>query len=72
MPWEKPVGLIDIAERLEGATHNTVKQWRQRHSAGTRTPFPEPKGEASGVPLWDWPDVERWLNETNRGHLIKG
>ncbi|MCA1571987.1 MAG: DNA-binding protein [Chloroflexi bacterium] len=49
-----PVGLRDIADRL-GVPRPTVKGWNLRRL------MPSPRWTASGVPLWNWPDVERWL-----------
>jgi hypothetical protein len=57
--WEDPVGSADIARRL-GVQRLTVVQWRKRGL------LPEPKGTASGAPLWDWPDIEAWARATGR------
>jgi len=56
----EPVSVVEIGERL-GVEPNTVHMWRYR-SLG----FPERKGRAGGVPLWDWPDIEAWARATGR------
>lgn len=58
-PVADPVGLSDIADRL-GVARPTVKAWKQRGL------LPEPKWRASGGPLWDWPQIERWARKTGR------
>ena len=59
VPWTDPVGTAEIAERL-GVQRNTVQVWRKRGV------LLEPKSIASGVALWDWPDVEAWARATGR------
>lgn len=59
MGWEEPVGVKEIAERLD-VQPNTVHVWRHRRV------LPEPKGSVSGDPVWDWPDIEAWAEETGR------
>lgn len=54
-----PVGLADIAQRL-GVERQTAKTWKLRKL------LPEPAWHASGSPLWDWPDIERWAKKTGR------
>ena len=54
-----PVGLSDIADRL-GVARQTAKSWNHRGL------LPEPKWRASGGPLWNWPDIERWARKTGR------
>ncbi len=52
------VGPADIATRL-GVSPTTVSAWKRRGL------LPEPEILVSGVPLWFWPDIERWAKETN-------
>lgn len=54
-----PVGAKDIADRL-GVEAQTVAMWRYRGI------LPEPKWTVSGQPAWNWPDIERWANDTGR------
>ena len=54
-----PVGIADIAGRL-GRPRQTVKQWNGRGW------LPPPKWHASGLPLWEWREVERHLRKTGR------
>lgn len=54
-----PVGSEDIADRL-GVKRPTVKMWRYRGL------LPEPKWTVSGRPCWNWPDISRWAEATNR------
>lgn len=55
-----PVGADDIADRL-GVKRQTVAMWRYRKL------LPEPSWTVSGRPAWNWPNVQRWAKETNRG-----
>jgi hypothetical protein len=56
---EDPVGLAEIAERLQVATV-TVNQWR------TRGVLPAPKVTLAMGPLWSWSTIERWARDTGR------
>jgi len=60
-----PVGLSDIADRL-GVARQTAKSWNQRGL------LPPPMWRASGSPLWDWPDIERWARTTGRAPRSTG
>ena len=61
MPDVDPVGIKDIAERL-GVKQQTAAMWNHRGI------LPTPKWEASGIPLWDWPEIEAWhRNRSGRG-----
>lgn len=61
-----PVGLVEIADRL-GVTLNTVHSWRTRARSMTRrTGMPDPKIVCSGTPLWSWPTIRKWAEETGR------
>ena len=53
------VGEQEIARRL-GVQVRTVHQWRARHL------LPEPLQVISGTPIWEWPAVETWAQETGR------
>lgn len=60
-----PVGIVEIAERLDVAS-DTVQKWRVR-LADTDTPFPEPRGVVGGTtPWWHWGDVQRWAKKAGR------
>jgi predicted DNA-binding transcriptional regulator AlpA len=55
--------LIDtagIAERV-GVQPSTIHQWRQRALT-----FPNPVRVFKIGPVWNWPEVERWLQRTGR------
>lgn len=54
-----PVGSDDIASRL-GVKRQTVAMWKQRGL------LPEPRWIVSGRPCWNWPDVLRWAESTQR------
>ena len=54
-----PVGAEDIAERM-GVKRQTVAMWRYREL------LPEPRWKVSGLPCWDWPDIEKWAKSTGR------
>jgi predicted DNA-binding transcriptional regulator AlpA len=51
-----PVGAQEIAERA-GVQRDTVWKWRRRYPD-----FPAPVTLNMG-PVWDWPDVARWLGQ---------
>ncbi len=53
------VGPQEIAERL-AVKVQTVRVWRWRDL------MPAPQAVISGVPVWDWAEVERWAIETGR------
>jgi predicted DNA-binding transcriptional regulator AlpA len=55
-----PVGALEIANRL-GLQRQTVAVWRRRHPD-----FPQPRWVISGLPAWDWSDIEPWLLHTGR------
>ena len=59
MTWRDPVGPAEIADRL-GVREATIRQWKWRGL------MPPPRTTISGVPLWDWPVVERWAAKTGR------
>lgn len=69
----EPVGMVEIAERLQ-VKQGTVSQWwyRTRNSMTTRLPFPAPRWTVSGYDCWDWFEVEEWAIATGRhpGHPI--
>jgi len=54
-----PVGAAEIAERL-GVRAQTVHTWRQRKL------MPEPRWTVSGLPTWDWNEIEEWARRTGR------
>jgi predicted DNA-binding transcriptional regulator AlpA len=53
-PISDPVGAGEIARRA-GVVKATVWSWQKRHSD-----FPAPVQLEMG-PVWDWADVEAWL-----------
>lgn len=53
------VGPMEIAERL-GTRRQTVAVWKARGL------LPEPWRIVSGVPMWEWRDIERWARKTGR------
>jgi hypothetical protein len=53
------VGPQEIAERL-AVKVQTVRVWRWRDL------MPAPQAVISGVPVWDWAEVERWAISTGR------
>jgi len=59
MVLQDPVGLQEIARRLHVST-NTVRVWRVRNR------FPAPACKVSNVPLWTWPQVQQWAEDTGR------
>ena len=50
-----PVGIKDIAERF-GVKQQTAAMWNHRGI------LPEPRWFASGMPLWNWPDIKKWYD----------
>jgi hypothetical protein len=62
---QDPVGLREIARRLH-VSPNTVRVWRVRNR------FPAPVCKVSNVPLWPWPQVERWAADTGRLQRLQG
>ena len=54
-----PVGTADIAERL-GVKQQTVAMWKYRGL------LPEPRWTVSGLPAWEWSDIEKWAKSTGR------
>jgi hypothetical protein len=54
-----PVGLIDIAVRLDVAI-DTPQKWAQRGV------LPDPRWYVSGGPVWDWTDIVDWCKATGR------
>lgn len=64
----EPIRLVDLNElvgraeiaRRAGIKERTVDSWRRRHSE-----FPEPLTHVSGTPLWLWPDVAAWIENTS-------
>lgn len=50
---------MEIAERL-GIRRQTVAVWKVRGL------LPEPWRIVSGVPMWEWRDIERWARQTGR------
>jgi hypothetical protein len=59
-PWPL-VGYIEIAARA-GVQRPVVTTWRKRHSES----FPTPVAEIEVGPVWYWPDVAQWLDQTGR------
>lgn len=55
------VGVAEIADAA-GVTRGRVSQWV---AAGTLE-FPDTVAHVASGPLWLWPDVLRWLENTNR------
>lgn len=54
------VGYIEIARRA-GVKRSSVTMWRSRHES-----FPDPVADLRVGPVWWWPDVQEWLQETRR------
>ena len=54
-----PVGAAEIAARL-GVRAQTVHTWRQRGI------LPQPRWSVSGLPAWDWSEIEEWARRTGR------
>src|SRR5262245_23657937 len=54
-----PVGGAEIAQRL-GVRAQTVHTWRQRKL------MPRPRWTVSGLPAWDWNEIEDWARRTGR------
>lgn len=55
------VGAHEIAERMGLSFPNVVHTWRQRHND-----FPEPIAELKAGLIWDWTEVEAWVQKTAR------
>ena len=55
------VGAPEIAERLGLARPQVVHNWRYRHAD-----FPVPIVELRQGNVWYWPDIEEWLEATDR------
>lgn len=55
----EPVGVAEIADRLD-VRQQTVSMWKYRGL------LPEPRWTVSGMPAWDWKDIERWARDTGR------
>jgi hypothetical protein len=53
------VGVKEIADRLD-VRQQTVSMWRFREL------LPEPRWAVSGMPAWEWRDIERWARKTGR------
>ena len=58
-PLPDPVGVLEISERL-GVKQRTVSMWKYREL------LPEPRWTVSGMPAWEWRDIERWARKTDR------
>jgi predicted DNA-binding transcriptional regulator AlpA len=58
---EHLVGATEIAERAGVRRPQVVHDWRRRHDD-----FPEPLTTIGGALVWDWREVERWLERTGR------
>lgn len=54
-----PVGISEIAERLK-ARPQTVSMWKFRGL------LPHPRWTVSGLPAWEWKDVEKWAKSSGR------
>ena len=59
MPSCEPVGIREIAERLD-VQPLTPYQWHYRGL------LPEPRWTVNGSPAWNWPDVQAWAKKTGR------
>ncbi len=59
-PWPL-VGYLEIAARA-GVKRPVVTTWRTRNPGS----FPTPVAELEVGPVWFWPDVAQWLDETGR------
>jgi len=51
----EPVGVVEIAERLDVKV-DTVHHWRIRHA----DTFPASRGTVGGNPWYSWAEVRRW------------
>ena len=61
-----PVGLQEIADRLE-VPRGTVNSWRSRSKTERRVAgLPEPDAIRTGTPLWSWATIKAWAFETGR------
>jgi hypothetical protein len=64
------VGPVEVAARA-GVGRTAVAHWRRRYpdfpaplaTIGTRAG----RHGGSGTPVWNWPDVDKWLTSTGRG-----
>jgi hypothetical protein len=54
------VGRSEIAERAK-VKLAAVDTWRRRYDT-----FPAPMGTISGTPIWFWPEVKAWIDDTPR------
>jgi predicted DNA-binding transcriptional regulator AlpA len=59
-PWPL-VGYLEIAARA-GVKRPVVTIWRTRNPES----FPEPVVELETGPVWFWPEVRDWLDQTGR------
>jgi predicted nucleic acid-binding protein len=50
------VSVAEIAAR-SGRPTNTIQSWRRRHAD-----FPAPTATLAAGPVWQWPDVARWIS----------
>ncbi|MDZ7734550.1 MAG: DNA-binding protein [Acidimicrobiia bacterium] len=55
------MGTTEITQRLGLSRPQLVHDWRRRYDD-----FPQPVAVVSGVRVWDWGDIERWLRSTGR------
>lgn len=55
----EPVGLLEIADRLN-VKRQTARVW---HFRGV---LPASRWTVSGLPAWDWRDIEAWALATGR------
>jgi len=49
------VSVSEISARA-GRPINTIQSWRRRHAD-----FPAPIAQLAAGPIWEWPDVSRWI-----------
>jgi hypothetical protein len=61
-PWPL-VGYLEIAARA-GVVRPVVTMWRKRHVET----FPTPVAELEVGPVWYWPEIATWLDQTGRGY----
>jgi hypothetical protein len=55
------VGAYEIAERLGLSFPNVVHNWHRRHPD-----FPEPVIKLKAGLFWDWNEVQKWVQATDR------
>ncbi len=68
---KNPVGIQEIAQRLN-VKEQTVSMWRFRSDQGKLpVPMPEPRWVISGVPIWEWSDIEKWDAKRDRKRARK-